>query len=151
MICGLPHESFDSLDEGAKWLHTYWRNHTIGYLPLYLQHDENDVIDKLDGNITSDFIKMGYTFHEVDDIDYFFSMVNPRIRHSILSVLDERKLVNKHKEAKFNYWIHPTGDYDWLDAIEWVMEFGAERDRIGVDILFSWVKCVDDRITISGL
>ena len=131
MICGLPHESFDSLDEGAKWLHKYWRNHTIGYLPLYLQHDENDVIDKLDGNITSDFINMGYTFHEVDDIDYFFSMVNPRIRHSILSVLDERKLVNKHKESKFNYWIHPTGDYDWLDAIEWVMEFGAERDRIG--------------------
>ena len=131
MICGLPHETFQSLDDGKDWLNKYWRNHTVGYLPLYLQNDDNDAIDEVDGNITKDFIKMGYTFHEVDDVDHLLDMVHPLIRRSLKTVLRERAELSEHKEAKFNYWIHPSGDYDWLDAIEWAMEFQHTREQIG--------------------
>ena len=127
MICGLPYESLETMDKGVDWLNKYWRNHTVGYLPLYLQHNDNDKIDELDGNITSDFIKLGYTFHEVDDIEYLLSMVNPLIKDGLKRILKERSESNPHKTAKFNYWIHPSGDYDWLDAIEWVMEFAHYR------------------------
>ena len=130
MICGLAHETFESLDKGAEWLNKYWRNHTVGYLPLYLQHNERDTIDKLDGNITDDFIKMGYTFHDVEDVEHLLSMSKPTIKHAILSVLNERKIISKHKETKLNYWIHPSDDYDWFDAIDWVTDFAENRMKI---------------------
>lgn len=120
MIAGLPFETFETLDNTKKWLHKYWSNHTVAYLPLFLQSDDRDIIDEIDDNITSSFIDYGYTFTD-----------NPTIMQEGRSNQIERVLrfkeQNEHKTAKLNYWIHPSGDYDWFDAIEWVEDFIQEK------------------------
>lgn len=124
MICGLPHETFETLDETKDWLNKYWRNHTVGYLPLYLQYgEEDDEIDKIDENITTDFVKMGYTFEENPIV------LNKRLKETFDGVAEGRRY-NENKEVNFNFWIHPSGDYGWVDAIEWVRDFTNERINV---------------------
>ena len=124
MIAGLPFETFESLDNTKEWLNKYWSNHTVAYLPLFLQPDNGGVIDEIDENITSNFMDYGYTFEE-----------NPIIMNKNLSkAIDknsEARKFNKNKQFTLNYWVHPSGDYDWSDAIEWVEDFIYTRNILG--------------------
>ena len=126
MIAGLPFETFESLDATKTWLHKYWSNHTIAYLPLFLQPDDGGVIDDIDKNITNNFMDYGYTFEESPTV------LNPMHRALLEQTIKTRETTNKHKTAKLNYWTHPSGDYDWFDCIDWCEDFNVEKyDTLG--------------------
>jgi len=128
MIAGLPFETFETLDASKDWLNKYWSNHTISYLPLFLQQDDGSIIDEIDNTITKNFIDYGYTFS--NDI----TILNPIHRELYENTIMSRDGLNPEKKRMFNYWIHPSGDYDWFDALEWVEDFLAEKYmRLGHD------------------
>lgn len=122
MICGLPHETFESLENTKNWLNTYWKDNVIAYLPLFLQYGQGDDLDEIDGNITEDFMGMGYTFEE----NATENVMNQDLRNVINGTKEGREF-NKNRAVDINYWIHPSGDYGWTDAVEWIGDFNKER------------------------
>ena len=132
MICGLPHESFETLDDGKEWLNKYWKDNTVAYLPLFLQqaYGNTDGLEKLDGSITDDFINIGYTFEENPS----YNTLTPNLRGMLEEVERQRQEnQNNNFEVDMNSWIHPSGDYGWVDAIDWCIDFIRERAEKNID------------------
>jgi len=130
MIAGLPHETFETLDDTKSWLNTYWKDNFIAYLPLYLIPSQDEGLDEIDGNINEDFINMGYEFMNIETL--MSSVTNLELKKAFISI-GESKEVNKNIDKKSSAWIHPSGDYDWIDAIEWIREFHDERKELGIN------------------
>jgi hypothetical protein len=132
MICGLPHESFETLDDGKEWLNTYWKDNTVAYLPLFLQqaYGTGDGLDKLDGSITDDFVNIGYTFEENPS----YNTLTPSLK-AILEEVERQRQQNQNNnfQVDMNSWIHPSGDYGWVDAIDWCRDFISERAEKKID------------------
>ena len=88
---------------------------------------END--DNIDTDVYNNFMEYGYTYS--DEV--------PFIEDKNLS--DEMNAVDnalKSTENNRSWWIHPSGDYDFIDMTVWVREYNESRIGLGVPHLGPW-------------
>ncbi len=143
MIAGLPHETFETLDRGGEWLNKYWHNQ-VNILPLHISQHITDGIDAV-SDIDKDPSKYGYTWRDSSALDrviedYYYQnwevmrvlkpnyglrdMVDdyPNIK---LEIREESK--ERGEETNSRIWVHPSGDYDQIDMLEWTTLFQSDR------------------------
>lgn len=122
MIAGLPHETFESLETTKAWVNEHWNGHVVSFLPLMLSEPDDEQADAIDWKVYNNFMEYGYTYSYEDP-----DVLDPEMRQHV-SNMQRGKKSNKHREKnKWNWWIHPSGDYDFIDMIEWVKDFTKER------------------------
>jgi hypothetical protein len=87
-------------------------------------------LDKLDGSITDDFVNIGYTFEENPS----YNTLTPSLK-AILEEVERQRQQNQNNnfQVDMNSWIHPSGDYGWVDAIDWCRDFISERAEKKID------------------
>lgn len=127
MIAGLPHETYATLDDGRDWVNKYWGNHAVTYFPLMLgaPFDLRDQMDDMDTKVVDNFKSYGY----IDNFERPF-VSEPHLN----GVID----MFTGGVDNWNYWIHPSGDYDFVDMIEWVYNFTAKRNELKMNSNGVW-------------
>ena len=122
MIAGLPFETFESLDASKKWMNENWSEHIVHFLPLALGKPDDEQADETDWKVYNNFMSYGYTYSY--DVPY---IENDDVRSQV-EIMIKEKAHNKNRENnKWNFWVHPSGDYDFIDMIDWVREYSMER------------------------
>jgi len=146
MIAGLPHETYDTLDETERWLNKYWKNQ-VGMNALYISEFANKDPNGFDAvsEFEKDPGKYGYTFRNKTFEDkiterYYWllwdakspipenpSMLEMRnyLNPDYVSSLSKQALSNTHNYDRA--WVHPSDDYDWIDMVEWSARFQSNR------------------------
>lgn len=133
MIAGLPYETWESLEETKEWVNEHWGGHVVTYLPLYLSEPDDEQADEMDWRVYNNFMEYGYTYSY--DIPH---IVNPKIRQHV-ELMKKGKEHNKNRQKnKWNFWVHPSGDYDFADMMEWVDEFTQDRIESGKNPAGVW-------------
>lgn len=133
MIAGLPHETFESLDEGAAWLNKYWGNHVVAYLPLILSPPDHEEVDALDKQVYQNFIDFGYTYcYDEPFID------NPQLKQMVEGLVKVKKSNDNRDNQEWNFWVHPSGDYDFIDMIDWTNNWTQHRVLEGMNPAGIW-------------
>jgi len=132
MIAGLPHESYASLDRTKEWLNEYWTNHAVAYLPLRINSPEEVMRHKeaenADGNIADNFYKQGYTF-EYKKPDF---IEDERVRNVIEGLVQAKDYMKGTRgKVPWNFWVHPSKEYDYVDMLQWTYEWMDERIEMG--------------------
>jgi len=129
MIAGLPFETWESLEESKKWINENWTDDWVTYLPLSLTKKPNETNDEIDIKVYNNFMEYGYTYSEelpfIDDRRMDKEMKN-RVKNL------------KKVDAGGNFWTHPSGDYDFIDMLEWTREFAQSRNKLGVPYFGTW-------------
>ena len=59
LIAGLPHETFDTLDETTSWLNEYWADQSVHMTPLCILDNNNNEYDTI-SEIDRNWSKFGY-------------------------------------------------------------------------------------------
>lgn len=128
MIAGLPFETYETLDEGKEWVNKYWDRHAVTYFPLMLgaPFDLHDQMDDMDTKVVDNFKSYGY----VDNFERPF-VSEPHLN----GVID---MLTGDANSGWNYWTHPSGDYDFVDMMEWVYEFTQERFQLNMNSAGVW-------------
>lgn len=136
MIAGLPHETFESLEETKNWVNEHWGGHVVSFLPLMLSEPDDEQADAIDWKVYNNFMEYGYTYSYDEP-----HITNPEIREKVEG-MRKMKRNNKNREKNlWNYWVHPSGDYDFIDMIEWVHEFTKERVESKMNPAGVWQTC----------
>jgi radical SAM superfamily enzyme YgiQ (UPF0313 family) len=145
MIAGLPHETFESLDDTERWLNKYWQNQ-ITMHPLYISQHVTNGIDAV-SEIERDPAKYGYTYREMSHYDKAFmrfadhngefafegysqwEALSIKEKYGLIDVEGTTKEILKDRavETKSLLWVHPSGDYDYIDMVEWAAKFQNNR------------------------
>ena len=132
MIAGLPHETFESLDNTGTWLNTYWPNQ-ITFHPLYISQHVNDGIDAY-SDIEGDPAKYGYTWRDRTDIDrvienYYHThwevkkVIKKKSMQEMRDMWEPSTTELHHQQT----WVHPSGEYDYIDMLMWTTHFQSDR------------------------
>ena len=133
MIAGLPFETFDTLESTKDWVNKYWGGHVVAYLPLILSAPDNEQADDIDIKVYNNFMDYGYTY----SYDRPF-IADEGLRNKV-ETLTTIKRNNKNRDnTEWNFWVHPSGDYDFVDMIEWVGDFTQERVMTGKNPAGVW-------------
>ena len=126
MIAGLPFETFESLESGKEWLNKYWGGHVVAYLPLILSPPDHEEVDALDTKVYQNFMDFGYTYsYEKPFID------DPNLQQMVEGLTKIKENNKNRVNNEWNFWVHPSGDYDFIDMIGWVNEWTKERVSTG--------------------
>jgi len=149
MIAGLPHETFETLDNTADWLNRYWKNqvtiHSL-YISQHVGHDGIDAVSEIESNPK----KWGYSFRSKNIIDRatigFYDFVwrkhgvlpdNVDIQSLVDNISDKAKKKlfeedskNRQDKTFQQVWVHPSKDYDEVDMITWCAEFTSDRIKL---------------------
>lgn len=67
LIAGLPHETFETLENTKRWLVDYWSGENFMYYPLHISGDSDEYGDK--SYISQDYEKFGYKKINFDYLD----------------------------------------------------------------------------------
>ena len=126
MIAGLPYETYETLDDGKEWLNKNWTDHAVTYFPLLLQTPNNDQMDNMDAKVLDNFNEYGY----IDNFE------KPMITDPYMKELIDNFTTDGLYD--FNYWTHPSGDYDFVDMAEWAFQFQIERQKSGLNAAGVW-------------
>jgi len=143
MIAGLPHETFETLDNTADWLNKYWKNQVTMHGLYISQHVGHDGIDAV-SEIEKDPSKYGYTWRNKTPIDrivesYYYTnwevkriipdnvSIHDMIENKNVDWLKQEELKDRAKETMQRTWVHPSGDYDFIDMVEWSAKFQSDR------------------------
>lgn len=153
MIAGLPNETMESLDDTTKWLNKYWKNqvsmHAL-YISQHVGHDGIDAVSDIEQNPS----KYGYTWRNRTAFDTLYEQfyfrnwqINnypPTIKLSEVDIYEKIREEWKNRPNDFYgmireetkersskafaaIWVHPSGDYDHVDMIEYASKFAQER------------------------
>ena len=143
MIAGLPHETFETLDDTADWLNKYWKNQVTMhglYISQHVGHDGIDAVSEIEKNPS----KYGYTWRDKTPIDtivesYYYTnwevkriipdnvSMGDMIKNHNVDWLKQEELKDRAKETMQRTWVHPSGDYDFIDMVEWSARFQSDR------------------------
>ena len=129
MIAGLPHETFESLESGKEWINKNWTDNFVNYFPLMLQKKPNENSDDMEKNVYNNFMEYGYTYSEevpfIDD-------------RNVNKEMNEENRILKSSNIGRNWWTHPSGEYDYIDMVDWVKDFTDTRVKMGVPLTGPW-------------
>lgn len=129
MIAGLPYETFESLENTKEWVNENWLDNHVNYFPLFLSKKPDENADDMDKNVYNNFMEYGYTYSEeipfIDD-------------KNVNKTMNEENRILKSSGTGRNWWTHPSGEYDFIDMVEWVREFLKSRNKLGVPLLGPW-------------
>ena len=143
MIAGLPHETFETLDNTADWLNKYWKNQVTMhglYISQHVGHDGIDAVSEIEKNPS----KYGYTWRDKTPIDrivesYYYTnwevkriipdnvSIHDMMNNKLVDWLKQEELKDRAKETMQRTWVHPSGDYDFIDMVEWSAKFQSDR------------------------
>jgi len=136
MMAGLPHETFETLESTKDWVNTHWRGHAVSYLPLMLSQPDDEQADAIDWKVYNNFMKYGYTYSYDEPM-----VVDPETKEQVRAMSKGKKNNKMREKTNWNYWVHPSGDYDFVDMIEWVKDFTKERVAAKTNPAGVWQTC----------
>ncbi len=133
MIAGLPHESFASLEAGKEWLNKYWGHHSVAYLPLRINSPEeiatSTEAENMDINNSDNFYNQGYKFEYIEPNKKSHVYIHDhRVKEAVGGLLQAKQYMKGTRgKIPWNFWVHPSGEYDYIDMIGWTYEWMDDR------------------------
>lgn len=135
-IAGLEEESIESLDETEAWLNKYWKQQRIGLGVLDINPTGTNEFEKFDLSNMKGTLANGKEVERYGKSDYYF-YTREELNHMYFS--DDVKYFF-HLNKKFRrrdyltdgtIWMHPSREYDMIDALEWTQNFIQGRSELG--------------------
>ena len=137
-IAGLEEETLESMDESHEWMQKYWRNQKVGWHTLDINPADQDDFAKFDLSNISGTLHDGREVERYSNSAYNF-YTNDELATLPLSNAVKMFFMVSEKITSRDYlndgtvWIHPSQEYDMIDAIEWTDN--AVKERIGINAI----------------
>ena len=138
-IAGLEEESLESMDETQKWLNTYWKHQRVGMGVLDINHCGHNDFEKFDlSNMGGTIKTTGKEAPRYGNSDYYFytkdemknMFLTDRLKHFFHL---NKKFRNRDYLNDGTVWMHPSREYDMIDAIEWTNQLIESRSALNAD------------------
>ena len=137
-IAGLEEEDMKSLEETQRWLNKYWKHQRVAMHSLDLNPTGKNEFEQFDlSNMKSKFVS-GKEIERYGASDYKF-YTREEINNLYIPPELERffglkaRLMSRDFMDDGTIWVHPSREYDMIDAFEFVNEFIQSRNELGAD------------------
>ena len=154
-IAGLEEESLESMDESHAWMQKYWHHQRVGWGTLDINPAHQDDFAKFDlsnfsgtlhdGREVERYSNSAYTFYTNEELASMPFETAVRFWFRV-----NRKFRNRDYLNDGTVWIHPSQEYDMIDALLWGGKAIQERSakgsnsetafRIHIPLLTDWGK-----------
>jgi hypothetical protein len=136
MITGLEEESLESLDDGLAWMQKYWKNQKVGWHVLDINPGQQDDFTKFDLSNFSGTLHDGREIERYSNSQYRFYKndelatipLDPSVKH-FFNI--SKKITSRDYLKDGTVWIHPSQEYDMIDAVIWGDNAIKERISLG--------------------
>lgn len=123
MIAGLEEESLESIEETHAWMQKYWKNQLVGWHILDINPAQQDDFTKFDLSNVSGTLHDGREVERYSNSAYRFYTNDELATIPLTRAVDHfftisRKITSRDYLNDGTVWIHPSNEYDMIDAIE---------------------------------